>query len=188
MNKFLVTTQPSMSDDAVHARTGRTWSEWFETLDGEGAVELAHPQIVSILRNRYGVSDWWCQMVTVTYEQARGLRQKHEKVDGFQISRTKTYPIGVDFLIQAFRDPDLRGRWLGNTNLTIVSASAGKSLHAMLNDRSSVEVSFTVRSHEKTQVTVTHRKLADAQAAEAMKAFWSASLERLAEWIHLRED
>jgi len=67
-------TQPTISDAAVQSKTGRVWSEWFAQLDKEGAARLAHREIAAALRDRHGLSGWWSQMVTVAYEQARGLR------------------------------------------------------------------------------------------------------------------
>ena len=66
---------PSMSDDAVKARTGKTWTEWFAILDAAGAGKMTHPQIATYLSTEQAVPDWWSQMVTVTYEKARGLRE-----------------------------------------------------------------------------------------------------------------
>jgi hypothetical protein len=33
---------PRMSDEAVKAKTGKTWKEWFAILDKAGASELSH--------------------------------------------------------------------------------------------------------------------------------------------------
>ena len=84
---------PAMSDDAVMARTGKTWSEWFAILDAAGAAKMTHPQIASYLSTQQGVPDWWSQMVAVTYEKARGLREQHQQPDGYQISKGKTFQV-----------------------------------------------------------------------------------------------
>ncbi len=82
---------PAIGDEAVIAATGQRWEAWFDQLDQAGARELDHKGIVALLGNFEGVSPWWQQMVTVTYEQARGLRQKHEMADGYEISRSKRW-------------------------------------------------------------------------------------------------
>lgn len=38
---------------------------------------------MAILNEDGGMSDWWCQMVAVAYERARGLRENHEKPGGW---------------------------------------------------------------------------------------------------------
>jgi hypothetical protein len=68
-----------MSDEAVEAKTGKTWSRWFKHLDAAGARKMTHQEIVAHLRDKHDVRPWWQQMVAVTYEQARGLREIHEK-------------------------------------------------------------------------------------------------------------
>ncbi|HET9469636.1 MAG TPA: hypothetical protein VFO24_00940, partial [Usitatibacter sp.] len=60
--------------DAVLRATGRPWSEWLAVLDRAGARTLSHKDIALLLSRKFGVPDWWGQMVTVGYEQARGLR------------------------------------------------------------------------------------------------------------------
>lgn len=52
-----------------------------------------HKDIALWLRENHIESGWWSQMVTVGYEQARGLRQKHEKPTGFDVGRSKTFPV-----------------------------------------------------------------------------------------------
>lgn len=50
-------------------------------LDKAGAKKMSHQEIANHLHTKHDVAPWWTQMVTVTYEQARGLRQKHHLVD-----------------------------------------------------------------------------------------------------------
>ncbi len=48
--KALEGTAPRMSDEAVKAKTGKTWKEWFAILDKAGARKLSHQDIVKYLR------------------------------------------------------------------------------------------------------------------------------------------
>ena len=59
------TKGPRMSDEAVKAKTGKTWKEWFAILDKAGATKLTHQEIVKLLNTNHGVGPWWQQMVTV---------------------------------------------------------------------------------------------------------------------------
>lgn len=66
-------TSQKISDEAVSARTGKTWGEWCKILDKARAKAMEHKEIVAILSKRYPkLGGWWTQMVTVGYEQARG--------------------------------------------------------------------------------------------------------------------
>jgi hypothetical protein len=65
---------PRMSDEAVKAKTGKNWKEWFAILDKAGADKMNHQEIVKYLKTKQGVGPWWQQMVTVTYEVRTGHR------------------------------------------------------------------------------------------------------------------
>src|ERR1700691_6235463 len=75
-------TQKRMSDEAVKARTGKVWAEWFEILDQAGAKKWQHKEISAYLADSHQVGPWWTQMIAVPYEHARRIRQKFQKCDG----------------------------------------------------------------------------------------------------------
>jgi len=64
-----------ISDEAVKAKTGKVWGEWFTILDTWGAKKKDHTQSAKHLREHYGLSPWWAQAVTIRYEWERGLRK-----------------------------------------------------------------------------------------------------------------
>jgi uncharacterized protein YndB with AHSA1/START domain len=176
--------EPSMSDEAVEAKTGRAWAEWFAILDAAGAQQMSHKQIVALLSEGYGVGAWWQQMVTVTYEQARGLRGKHEMPSGYQISRSKTLDAPLEKVFVAWAEESQRSRWLAEPNLTLRKATPGKNARfTWVDGQSAVEARFTPKGADRTQVSVQHDKLADAAQAEKMKAYWSEALENLERWL-----
>lgn len=45
---------PRMSDEAVKAKTGKTWKEWFTILDKAGATKMTHQEIVKLLNTNQG--------------------------------------------------------------------------------------------------------------------------------------
>lgn len=169
-----------MSDDAVKAKTGKVWKDWFALLDKEGARKMPHKEIALLLSTKHGVGPWWSQMVTVTYEQARGLRDKHEKAEGFQISVSRTVAAPLNDLYKAFADPKRRGRWLAEDGLTLRKSTANKSMRVTWKDgKTSLEINFYPKGEDKSQVVVQHSKLADAKSASRMKSYWSSALDRL---------
>src|SRR5436190_23296914 len=89
-----------ISSEAVRARTCKAWEEWIALLDAENAQTLPHKEIAALLSDQYGVLPWWCQMVTVGYEQARGLRAVHQSVDGYSASASKTINAPLSVLYQ----------------------------------------------------------------------------------------
>ena len=169
-----------VSDEAVRAKTGKSWSEWIAVLDKAGAAEMDHPAIAKYLYNELGVSDWWSQMVTVGYEQARGRRRVHETAHGFQISRTKTIDVSAGRAFKAWNEAAIRNRWLPGKQLKIRKATRNTRIRgAWLPDGSVVTVDFTPKGPSKVQVVVQHNRLTDPKQAERMKEFWSAALGRL---------
>jgi uncharacterized protein YndB with AHSA1/START domain len=141
---------------------------------------MSHPQIALLVHEKYGVSEWWAQMVTVGYEQARGLRAKHQKADGFAVSASRTINVSVDVLFAAWENEAQRARWLPGAPLAVRKATPKKSLRLVWEGGDSkVDVEFTAKTDAKSQVAVQHTRLPDAEAATAMKAYWGDALDRM---------
>jgi uncharacterized protein YndB with AHSA1/START domain len=169
-----------MSDSAVKAKTGKTWPQWFTSLDKAGAKKMNHKEIVAYLVKHQDVGPWWRQMVTVTYEQARGLRAKHERPDGYSISRSKTLNVPISAAYKAWNEPKLRARWLGRNGFSIRKATPNRSIRmTWIDGKTTVETMFYPKGAGKAQVTVQHNRLADARAGEKMKKFWGKRLDQL---------
>ena len=173
------TAPAPVGDDAVRARTGKGWDDWFAILDAAGAAGWDHKEIAAYLGERQGVGPWWCQMVTVGYERARGRRQVHETTSGFTVNKSKTFAVPVATLYRAWHDEAARRRWLGES-VVVRKATPNRSLRITWSDGvTNVDVGFTAKGDAKSQVAVEHSKLADAGEVERMKAFWSEALDRL---------
>lgn len=154
-----------ISDDAVRRRTGRGWQEWFAVLDAAGARDWDHRRIVAFLVREYSLPDWWCQMVAVTYEQARGLREPHQTAAGYQVSAGKTVAVPLARLYRFWVDEALRQRWLPDVPLTVRRTTPDKSLRITWpNGSTKVDVNFyakgpqEARSGSSTAVSPTIRR------------------------------
>jgi hypothetical protein len=175
---------PQVSDEAVQAKTGKAWAEWLSILDAAGAERMSHKEIVAHLREQHGIGAWWQQTVAVTYERARGLRDKHQKPDGYEISVSKTVPAPSPELFSAWNDAERRAEWLASDALDVHRATDGKSMRAgWRDDGSRLDVYFYAKGPDKSQVSVSHGRLASAQDAERIKAFWAEQLERLKSYL-----
>jgi uncharacterized protein YndB with AHSA1/START domain len=176
--------KPRMSDDAVQSRTGKNWSQWFAILDKAGAKKMSHQEIVKLLNSKYAVGPWWQQMVTVTYEQARGLRQKHEKPSGYEISVSRTVNAPLASVYKKVANEKSRSLWLSEDGVTIKKGTPNKSLRMTWKDgKTSLQISFLGKGDGKSQVVVQHSKLPDAKAAAKMKTYWGKALDRLREVV-----
>lgn len=173
---------PPVGDEAVRDRTGKSWSEWFALLDAAGAASLTHPQIVKLLARGHDLEPWWQQTVTVGYERARGLREKHQTAGGYQVGASRIVAAPLDRLYAAWAEEAIRAQWLPDgpeTRFTVRKATQSKSMRITWGDESSVDVHFYARGDAKSQVGVEHRKLPDAEAVERMREFWRGRLGAL---------
>jgi len=171
-----------VSDDAVEKATGKAWPEWFKLLDKAGCAKMNHKEIVAVVAKHFD-GPWWGQMVTVGYEQARGLRELNQSCDGvFQASSSKTVNLPVAKLFDAWNDAKQRNRWLGDLDgeLVIRKATKPKSLRVTWCDgRTNVDVNLFPKGETKSYVSLQHTKLRDGAEVEKMKRYWGATLEKM---------
>ena len=170
------------SDEEIRRRTGRGWEEWFDLLDAWGAADRTHRETARWVAEQQGVVPlaWNAQAVTGAYERTRGLRAVGEHADGFAISASKTVAVPVDRLYDAFVDASLRERWLPDGELRERTATRPKSARFEWGDDGTrVVVGFSPKGDGKSLLALQHRRLADAEEAERMKAFWRARVSEL---------
>ncbi len=172
------------SDKTIRERTGRGWEEWFELLDEWGAADRTHREIARWVASTQGVEPlaWNAQAVAGSYELARGLRLVGEKSDGFAITASKTVAVPVERLYDAFVDESLRERWLPGGELRERTATKPKSARFDWGDsKTRVNVTFLPKGEAKSTAALEHRRLADADQAERMKAYWRQRIAVLKE-------
>jgi uncharacterized protein YndB with AHSA1/START domain len=171
-----------ISDEAIRKRTGRGWEEWFDLLDGWAAAELPHKEVARRVAAELEIEPlgWNAQAVTVSYERARGLRVVGQRADGFAATAQKTVAAPVERLFDAFVDRSQRGRWLPEDELRERTATKPKSARFDWGDgETRVNVTFLEKGDASSTVAVEHARLADAEKAERMKAFWRERLAAL---------
>ena len=170
-----------ISSEAVAAKTGKGWPEWCKILDAAGAKKMTHREIVSVLTAKHSMGSWWRQMVTVGYEQSRGLREKYQKGKVYSITVSRTVAAPVSALYKAWLDEKVRQRWLDRKGLVIRGPRSHKTIRVAWPDgATNLLVAFYPRGNGKGQVAVSHEKLPDAKAAARMKKYWAGKLDRLA--------
>jgi uncharacterized protein YndB with AHSA1/START domain len=177
-----VTEAAGISSAAAKAKTGKSLDEWFSLLDKAGAAKWPHKDIAAHLHDDCGCPSWWCQMIAVGYEQARGLRVKNQGCGGdFLANASKTIAVPVTRLYKSWNAPDSMARWLPDAaKMTIRKANANKSLRiTWIDGHSSVEVYFWIKGEAKSQVAVQHSKLESSEDVARWKAYWAEALLKL---------
>jgi hypothetical protein len=163
----------TMSDEAIRRRTGRGWEEWFDLLDGWGAAERTHTEIARWVVEEHSTRGWDAQAITVGYERASGRRAVGEHADGFSITVSKTVAVSIDRLYEAFVDGSMRGRWLPDGELRERTTQKPRSVRFDWGDGTTrVNVGFVAKGEDKSTAALEHQRLANAEEAERMKAFW----------------
>src|SRR3954447_25721016 len=95
---------PGLSEETILRGSGRTWDQWFALLDAWNATARSHTEIAQYVEVDLGVKPWYAQSVTVGYERARGLRAVNESSSGFSVTASRTVPVPIEQLFEAFLD------------------------------------------------------------------------------------
>lgn len=170
------------SDASVKAATGKIWKEWYKELNDEGAKDITHQEIAKLLRKKYSLDGWWSQMLTNSYEQYIGRREKHQMADGFQASVSRTFGMPVSKAYKSFFDEKMRGKWLKDPGFQISTSRENRSIRALWVDRMTrISVDFYEKGDNKCQVVVQHLKIPTSDECEVKKAYWKENLEKLFE-------
>ncbi len=191
-----------ISDQAVTEATGWSWEEWFKFLDEEGAKELEHKETVRLLRDKGGLSkNWWCQMVTLEYEIARGLRQVGEtEKTGFEIGIRRTYETSPRHAWSMLTKPQGMALWLGaDPPIELKKGNMYQTPRGETGEIRTIQPGSSVRltwrpvggSHVSTiqirvipsgrnaVVAIHHEGLASEKEREIMRRHWNIVLARL---------
>ena len=169
-----------MKDDAISAKTGRSWQQWVRALDADGAAAMPHGDIAKIVHRKYQVADWWAQSVTVGYERIKGLRERGQRRNGtYEASKSRTFNVPVNTLFDAWADDAARRRWLGSVKAVVRTARASKSMRLQWPDGTLVAVGFMAKGHGRSTVALTHEKLGDRAASGKAKEYWTERLDAL---------
>jgi hypothetical protein len=181
------------SDAPVRKATGHGFDHWFAVLDAFGAAAKGHTASARHLSQDHGVPGWHCQMITVEYERARGLRAANQNAKGdFQVSVTRTLPIAFDALTRALEDPRRRKQWLkavdGELAGAVQAAFAARGLAARPHQqaqmrfpwaKSRVMLSLAARPGGKTSIVAANEKLAGPADVERRRQLWTEAFAAL---------
>ncbi|HET8646971.1 MAG TPA: DUF4287 domain-containing protein [Vicinamibacteria bacterium] len=181
---------------SVREKTGRSLAEWFDVLDAFGAADKGHTASARHLREDHGVPSWHCQMITVEYERARGLRSPNQSCDGdFQVSVSRTLAATVVQVARAFAEARQRRRWLQGADPRLARAleaalTADPRREMKLKtpqdarlryrwEESTVEIRVTGKPGGKAAIVAANTGLADAGDVERRRQAWSEALAGL---------
>lgn len=169
-------TVANMRTETVKQKTGRTWAEWFVIIDKFGGKKMEHKDIARHLYTEFHVPSWWCQMITVGFEQAIKGRRVHEQSRGYQISASKTFASPPRPLYALWINAQTRQILLDGQILPIRSKKLGRIVRFAWPDGGTIEVHLIKKAAQKTQIVISHTALPTQKTAGAMQDFWHERL------------
>ncbi len=170
----------SISDEKVKAATGRGWMGWFVILNNMKATELPHKEVARRLKEKHGAPSWWCQMIAVEYERARGGRKKNERAGGtYAVNVTKVMPVSLSKLFAAATSEKTRKDWFPPGAFEETSKTKDKYWRGKWKKDSKLEFGFYAKGDGKAQIALEIGKLPSADAVEKERAAWKRAMEKL---------
>ncbi len=195
-----------LSGEAVARATGRDWDAWLELLDGLGAREMEHKEIVALIAGPGELSSgWWQQSLAVGYEQARGLRVVGQtSAGGFQIGVQMTLPVSAGEAWDLLTEGPGLGVWLGAADgiefrkgerYRTLKGASGEVRSVIPGDRVRLTWSSPALAYPSTlQVTVVpsggkasvrfhQERLSSLEERERMREHWRDVLKELSQLV-----
>lgn len=199
--------KPDVGDEAIKAKTGRSWPEWIVVIDGFGGEGMTHKDIARKLHDDGLIAGegsanagWWAQAVTVGYEKLKGRRVLGETADaGFQVGVHKTVPYELAKVWEFILSPVGLELWVGQVpELVLEEKSCYQAKDGTTGEvRSFKELEFIrltwqppdwkepstlqLRLAEtgpgKTRIGFHHERLAGVTQREQMKKHWECVAE-----------
>lgn len=170
---------PEQDDATIQARTGRTWEQWRELIDGWPGHHGGHAEVARWLQAEHGVPGWWAQSVTVGWERITGRRLPHQVADGtFTASRSATTVVDPSLLDALLRDEDDRAWLFPGLEPQLRSRPSSNNVRIALS-RGVVEIAIAPRDDGRATITVQHSKLASPAEVARWKDHWAAWLAAL---------
>jgi hypothetical protein len=188
---------PPTSDARIRERTGHDLEHWFAVLDRFGAAQKGHTAAARHIANDHGVPGWHAQAITVSYERARGLRVKNQRLSGhYEVTVSKVLDVPFERVARALSLPAERSAWLRGADPAIergleealtgedaktVRIRPGKDakLRYPVADGKRVELYVGPKAGGRSSIVVAVSKIPSAAEMEAQRAAWRRAFEGL---------
>jgi hypothetical protein len=180
----------AVAEARIRERTGHDLDHWFAVLDAFGVARKGHTAAARHLANDHGVDGWYTQAITVSYERARGLRAKNQRMSGhYEVSVSKVLDVPLERVADALSRPADRAVWLRGSdpeierglrealsgeNARTVRIRPGKlaTLRYPVADGKRIELYVSPKAAGRSSIAVAVTKIPSAAAMEAQRAAW----------------
>jgi len=172
---------------SIESGTGTALETWVQRITEAGGPDLDHAAIARLLSERWDITEWWAQGVTVAYEQVIGRRVVGQSCDGdFSASASRTVPGDIDAVRDrwvTFMTPARREQ-LGLEEPRLSDTATWRYWRAAVADGSRVSVNISAKDSPagrtstgpRSTLGIEHKGLETATGRDAWKAAWSRTL------------
>ena len=172
---------------SIESGTGTALETWVQRITEAGGPDLDHAAIARLLPERWDITEWWAQGVTVAYEQVIGRRVVGQSCDGdFSASASRTVPGDIDAVRDrwaTFMTPARREQ-LGLEEPRLSDTATWRYWRAAVADGSRVSVNISAKDSPagrtstgpRSTLGIEHKGLETAAGRDAWKAAWSRTL------------
>ena len=182
-----------LSNKTAIKSTGHDLEYWFAVLDKFGKTH-GHTKAAEFLYAEHKVPAWHGQMIVVTWERRRGLRQENQSCTGtFQVSVSRALAAPVEWVVEFFNDEGARATWLESATPALRKAlqeafASGKSMeskkagYARMRYKwlsSVVELRVYAKPDGKCSIVADSADLPDADAVGVRREAFAQALDRL---------
>jgi hypothetical protein len=152
-------------------------------LDSLGAEQKSHQEIVALAAD-YGAPSWWRQMITVANEQHIGRRVPGQRGDGsFSVSASRTLSGSLDDSlarwVEVVGSPDELSGVVIESGPDTTTTQKWRYWRCTLADGSRVAVNISLKTPDKSVVSVQHEQLESEDLGEHWRSYWKAILREL---------
>jgi hypothetical protein len=187
----------AVAEARIRERTGHDLDHWYAVLDAFGAAQKGHTASARHLAKDHGVEGWYTQAITVSYERARGLRAKNQRLGGhYAVTVSKVLDVPLERVADALSRPAERSAWLRGSDPAIEKglreALSGEkartvrirpdklaTLRYPAADGERIELYVSPKTGGRSSIAVAVTKIPSALAMEAQRAAWRRAFEGL---------
>jgi hypothetical protein len=171
-----------ITDKLLIEKTKKDLEYWYKKLDEKSADKKSHEEIFRLISGIKGLKilgEWNHNLLATSYEWSRGIKQRGQRDNGFEISTAKTINAPASELFNCWTDDKLRQRWLKEKIIFRKTTKDRSARITWADMKTSLSVEFYDKGENKSQVVVQHQKIDSREKADDLKEFWSKKLTDL---------
>ena len=159
---------------------GKTMQMWMDILCAQKIQPPTKQKLIHFLSTSYMMNEADAEMISRRYLMLQAADAGSIYTDGYEITVTRTYPVGLHVLESYFTEKSLRELHL-HGDMQLIKYNPGKNIRFQLANGEILLANFNGKSAGKCQVTLQHTKLADSDKSEEARSFWKERLQMLAD-------